>query len=336
MPQFAPVRVYYEKSILTYFQGRALFDQFQDQGIPLIEIEDHNRIPELRELPDIEFPKMKRYLVLGIRKSLRLLPNNRSADFIVPFTSSGCSAMCLYCYLVCTFFKNSYLRIFINRQEMMNQIKRNASKQTRTKIYEIGSNSDLVLENQITGNLKWAIEEFSRLENARCTFATKFANVDDLLDIDHRGKTQIRISVNPPDLIRKVEIGTANLTARIGAANKMFHAGYRVGLNLAPIILTDDWQQQYLELLEELSSKLDDRLQQNTFFELIFMTYGLANDTINCISLPKAANIFDKGKMQPKGRGKYCYKSEIHSNAAFFFQQELARRFPKAKISYIV
>ncbi len=336
MPLFIPARVYYEKEILQYALGKNLYEKYEELGIPLIEIESHNKIPELRELPDTEFTKMKRYLVLGVRKSLRLMPNNRSADFIVPFTSSGCSAVCLYCYLVCTFFKNSYLRIFVNRQEMMNQIKRNASKQTETKVYEIGSNSDMVLENQITGNLRWAIEEFAHIKNARCTFATKFADVDDLVSIDHQGKTQIRMSVNPEDMINRVELGTARLRDRIEAANKMFRAGYRVGLNIAPIMLLDDWQDQYLGLLDELEERLDEKLKSQTFFELIFMTYGLANEMINAAALSKAINIFEKEKMRPKGRGKYCYRPEIHCKATEFFELELARRFPKAKISYIV
>lgn len=333
---FNPVKVYYEKEILQYSLGRTLFDNYLNDGTPLIEINDHNKIPELRELPDREFSKMKRYLILGVRKSLRLIPNNKSADYIVPFTSSGCSAMCLYCYLVCTFYKNSYLRIFVNRQEMMNQIKRNASKQPETKMYEIGSNSDMVLENQISGSLKWAIEEFADLKNARCTFATKFADIDDLLSLNHHGNTQIRMSVNPAEIIRKVELGTSQLTDRINAANKLFKAGYRVGLNIAPIILMNHWQEQYLGLFDELSLRLDDELKKQTFFELIFMTYGLANEIINSAALPHAVNVFEKEKMRPKGRGKYCYKPEFYHQATEFFRKELSTRFPEAEISYIV
>lgn len=333
---FKPAKVYYERGILNYSLGERLFDKFKNSGLPLIEIENHNKIPELRELPDKNFIKLKRYLILGVRKSLRLVPNNRSADYIVPFTSSGCSAACLYCYLVCTFFKNSYLRIFVNRQEMMNEIKKNARKQEALKVYEIGSNSDMVLENQFTGNLRWALEEFSAIKNARCTFATKFSQVDDLLDIEHNGKTQVRISVNPSEIIKKVELGTSRLKDRMEAANKLFAAGYRVGINIAPIILKEGWQEEYLGLLTELRNKLNDELLKNTFFELIFMTYGLANETINTAALPKAVNIFEKDKMRPKGRGKYCYKPEIHSQAADFFRRQIQTKFPKASISYIV
>lgn len=95
----------------------------------------------------------------------------------------------------------------------------------------------MVLENTITGNLRWVIEEFGKLENATATFSTKFDAVDDLLTANHNGHTQMRISINPQQIIEKVEFGTSSLKERIIAANKMFEAGYKIGLNIDPIIL---------------------------------------------------------------------------------------------------
>ncbi len=336
MPRLIPERVYYEKEIINYELGRELLDRYKTEGTVLIEIDNHNNIPELRQLPDSEFIKMKKYLILGVRKTTRLIPNDKSADYIVPFTSSGCSAMCLYCYLVCTFFKNSYLRVFVNREEMIEQVRKKALKEGILKVYEIGCNSDMVLENSLTGNLKWAINEFGKINNARCTFATKFSDIDELLDIEHNGHTQMRISVNPDNIIKSAEIGTARLHERIEAANKMYKAGYKVGINIAPIILKDDWKEQYEELLDRLQYGLDDKLQQDTFFELIFMTYGLENEKINREAFPGTTNLFEKEKMKPKGRGKYNYKPEFYEQASDYFVKEVTRRFPNAKISYIV
>lgn len=336
MIKLIPERVYYEEEIINYKLGRELLERYRADGVDLFKIENHNKIPELRELPDSEFVNMKKYLILGVRKTTRLTPNNKSADFIVPFTSSGCSAMCLYCYLVCTFFKNSYLRIFVNREEMIEQVRKKAAKIGAEKVYEIGCNSDMVLENSLTGNLKWAIGEFGKIKDARCTFATKFADVDELLDIEHNGHTQMRISVNPVQIIKKAEIGTSSLKDRIIAANKMFNAGYKVGINIAPIVLMDNWQHQYNSLFDELESSLDERLKENTFFELIFMTYGLANEKINKEALPGTVNLFEKEKMKPKGRGKYHYKPDLYGEASEIFKKQIAMRFPLAHINYIV
>lgn len=336
MKQFIPKSVYYEEDVLNYETGKKLIEKYKEIDIPMNIIKSHNKIEELRIEPYENFTRLKKNLVLGVRKSIRLVPNKLSSDYIIPFTSSGCTAMCTYCYLVATFFHNSYLRIYVNRERIIEYVKKQIQKEGQHKVYELGSNSDMVLENTITGNLRWAIDEFGKLENATATFATKFSMVDDLLDAKHNGNTQMRISVNPKHIIRKIEIGTSNLESRIDAANKMFRAGYKLGVNLAPIILIDNWKELYVELIQELHDKLDIEMHDKIFFELIFMTYGLANHTINQASMPNVVDVFNKDIMRPKGRGKYCYRDDVRAEAEHIITEAIHNYFPDATISYIV
>lgn len=336
MKPFIPLRVYYEEKVKDYEQGQELLKKYGNMGIPLISIEAHHKIDELRQRPNREFTKMKKYLILGTRKTINLTPNDKSADFIVPFTSSGCSAACLYCYLVCNFNTNSYLRVFMNRDEMMEKVKKMIKKTGEHKVYELGCNSDMVLENTITGNLRWAIEEFGKLHNATATFATKFDAVEDLLVAKHNGHTKMRISINPQEIIRKIEIGTSTLHERIEAANKMFKAGYTIGLNIAPIILQEGWEEQYRQMFEEVSKLLLPELKKQLFIEVIFMTYGLNNLYINTESMPKAVNLLDKSKMRPKGPGKYTYRNEYRNPAEEVIKGYIEKFLPEATIDYIV
>ena len=78
-------------------------------------------------------------------------------------------------------------------------------------MFEIGSNSDLVLENTITNNLVWTITNFAKSKKGMLTFPTKFDMVDDLLDLPGKEKVIIRMSLNPKLIIDKVEIGTSKL-----------------------------------------------------------------------------------------------------------------------------
>ena len=68
--------------------------------------------------------------------------------------------MCMYCYLVCNYNKCAYLRLFVNREQMLDKIIKTCNESEKELILEIGSNSDLILENTITGNLEWTIENF--------------------------------------------------------------------------------------------------------------------------------------------------------------------------------
>jgi len=86
MRPFIPLRVYYEEAVVKYEQGKKLIEKYEKLNIPLIPIESHHKIDELRHLPNKEFTKMKKYLILGTRKAIKLTPNDKSADFILPYT----------------------------------------------------------------------------------------------------------------------------------------------------------------------------------------------------------------------------------------------------------
>lgn len=111
---------------------------------------------------------------------------------------------------------------------MLDKIIRNAEKAEEDLTYEIGSNSDLVLENTITDNLVWTIENFKNSKKGFLTFPTKFDMVDSILGLDHKGKVIVRMSVNPKEIIEQVEFGTSRLKGRIEAINKLKDAGYKV------------------------------------------------------------------------------------------------------------
>jgi spore photoproduct lyase len=333
---FTPDKIYFEPETEDYPLGRELLAKYGGMGIPLIPIDSHNKIPELRPEPDSSFATQKRHLVLGVRKSLSHQPNNKTSDYLVPWTSSGCAAMCLYCYLVCTYFTSAYLRVFVNREAMMAKLMRAAAKADDDLVFEIGSNSDLVLENTVTGSLEWTIEEFASSPKGRLTLPTKFGMVDSLLPLRHAGRATVRMSLNPEQIIQKIEFGTASLDERMVAMEKLYKAGYPVGILIAPLILLPGWQQLYEGLFEWMADTLPHGLLAAAPFELIFMTYGYAHRQINPEAFPGVSEPFDTELMAPCGRGRFGYTKKVKEEASEFFRQKIATYFPESTIAYIV
>ena len=331
---FKPDVIYHEKNVTNYELGKELFLKYKD--IPKVQIESHNKIDELRSQPNSEFANLKRHLIIGVRKTHKYEPNHKVSDFLVPYTSSGCTAMCMYCYLVCNFNKCSYLRLFVNREQMLDKIIKTANKSDKITTFEIGSNSDLVLENTITNNLVWTIENFANSYRGFLTFPTKFSMVDPILNIKGIDRVIPRMSINPQEIINMVEFGTSRLDDRIEAINKLSMAGYKVGILIAPIILVKDWEKLYEKLFIYLNEKLSDSVKKDVFFELIFMTYSYVHRMINNDMFPNAINLFEKNLMVGRGRGKYMYKPEIKEEASKFFIQKLKYFFPNNRILYIV
>ena len=332
MKDFIPDAIYYEEKATEYELGKDLLEKYKD--VPQFVIENHNNIKEMRKKENKEFPKMKRNLIIGIRKTHKFVPNNKISNYLVPYTSSGCIAMCLYCYLVCNYNKCAYLRIFVNREEMLNKIIKVANESKEELVFEIGSNSDLILENSITNNLKWTIENFKKAEKGYITFPTKFDMVDDILDVDGKERVIIRMSVNPKEIIQKVEMGTSSLENRVTAINKLADAGYKVGLLIAPVIFVENWKELYKELVIYLKENLSDKVKQSTFFEIIFMTYSYVHRRINEEAFPSAIDLYNKDLMTGRGKGKYTYKQEQRKLGEQYIAELLQEYFPKNEIVY--
>lgn len=243
----------------------------------------------------------------------------------------------MYCYLVCNFNKCSYLRLFVNREDMLNKVISTCNKSNKTLTMEIGSNSDLILENSITGNLEWTIPNFiENCNNGFLTFPTKFDMVDPILDLNHDGRVIVRMSVNPDEIIRRVEFGTSSLSKRVIAINKLKEAGYTVGILIAPIILVDNWQDKYENLLIYLSDNLSSTAKKDVFFELILMTYSYIHRAINHDAFPNAIDLFDADKMKVRGYGKYAYNELFRKEAEDFFFDKMKKYFPNNEIKYMV
>ena len=296
---FKPKAIYFENKILEYPLGKKLMEKYKE--IPKIEIENH-----------------------------------KTSDYLVPYTSSGCTASCMYCYLVCNYNKCAYLRLFVNREQMLEEIIKTSEKADRDLTFEIGSNSDLVLENTITGNLPWTIENFKNASKGYLTFPTKFDMIDDLLTLDHQGRVIIRMSVNPEEIINKVEFGTSRLKGRIEAINKLKEAGYKIGILIAPVILVDNWKQLYSELIKRLNEELSEKVKSDVFFEIIFMTYSYVHTKINEEAFPNAINLYNEKIMTGRGRGKYRYKNDIRKEGENFLREQMNKYFSNNTIEYIV
>ena len=203
-------------------------------------------------------------------------------------------------------------------------------------VFEIGSNSDLILENTITGNLEWTIESFANQEKGILTFPTKFDMIDPILNLEHNKKIIVRMSVNPEEIINKIEFGTSRLNGRIEAINKLVDAGYIVGILIAPIILVDNWKILYEDLLKELTERLRNKAKKEVFFELIFMTYSYVHNAINREAFPNAIDLYNKELMTGRGKGKYAYKSTIKEEAKIYIKDLMHKYFPNNEIKYIV
>ena len=194
----------------------------------------------------------------------------------------------------------------------------------------------MILENTITNNLVWTIENFVNTKKGKLTFPTKFDMVDDILPLKHNKKIVVRMSVNPEEIINKVEFGTSRLNKRVQAINKLVEAGYPVGILIAPVILVENWKMLYSELIKYLYENLSEKAKKEAFFEIIFMTYSYVHRAINTEAFPNAIDLYNKEIMTGRGKGKYMYKDYIRQEGEIYLREEMNKYFKNNRIMYVV
>lgn len=79
---------------------------------------------------------------------------------------------------------------------------------------------------------------------------TRSANVMGLLGLDHGGNTILSFGLNPDQVVKQFELGTASLDERLQAARACQEAGYPVRFRLDPLVAIDGWEEQYSQMIE--------------------------------------------------------------------------------------
>jgi len=81
---------------------------------------------------------------------------------------------------------------------------------------------------------------------------TKSAEVENLLDLDHAGRTILSWTVNAPAVTQLFERNTPSIASRLDAMRRCAQAGYPVRAVLMPIIPVADWQEAYGQFVARL------------------------------------------------------------------------------------
>ncbi|MCX7843677.1 MAG: spore photoproduct lyase [Clostridia bacterium] len=340
MKLFKPEIVFFEPSSLKYPLGQELRMRFEKEGIPIITTPAHN---VSRSIPGNDekqkYARAKKTLVVATKKSMKLDVCKPSADFEFSL-ATNCPGNCEYCYLQATQGYKPYLRTYVNLEDIFNTIKRHINKEENSvTVFEAASSGDPLALEHLTGSLGKTIEFFGALHNARLRVVTKFDNVDSLLDLNHKGHTRFRVSINSRYVINSFEHNTASFEERIVAASKLSKAGYPIGFIVAPIMIYKGWKEEYKELFDRLKHSIDITISpEPVTFELIQHRFTPSAKKFILQRFPGTKLDMDEENRQLKwgkfGRFKYVYPKETAEDIKQYMSGLVRDSMPSAQISY--
>lgn len=341
--------IYLEPEVRNYTRGREILDKYPDAT--LIEVPSHWKIPELHGFAGSaeDWIEIKRHtLVLGIKKSLSCRPNTRSANFIAPFESNGCTMSCSYCYVPRRKGYANPITLYVNIEGAIQYLQRHIAKQgikmfpdeadAKEWVYEIGESGDCSADAAICENVKDFVDFFKTTPTAKLTWATKFVNRQ-LLTYDPQRKARIRFSLMPHKMSKLIDVRTSSVSDRIEVMNDFSDAGYEVNVNFSPVVVYNGWLQDWRLLFEELNDTLNEKTKAQLVAEIIFLTHNEDLHNINMSWHPKGEEILWKPEIQEvkyseNGGRNVRYKSGYKRGLVNSLTESVSSQLPYCKIRY--
>jgi len=165
-----------------------------------------------------------------------------------------CPYGCKYCYLAGTpgvKFSPS-VKIYVTLPEMLLEIDRIAWSQRTPTAFYLGKLQDSLALDPLTAYSTVLVPFFAEHLWARLTLLTKSANVNHLLNLEHRGHSIFSWSVNPPEVSAMFEENVPCTDERLEAMRRVAERGYPVRAIMMPIIPIEGWQDLYTAFTRRL------------------------------------------------------------------------------------
>lgn len=334
MINYVPNKAYIDPKCLKLERSKQIVEKLEKLNVPL----EYTKKVEIKgDSPAEIYMNAKNTVLVTVNSQKKLAPCRPSADYQFSLTSS-CPGNCEYCYLQTTQGEKPYIKIFANVEEIL-QVIDSYIEENKPNIttFECASITDPIGLEHLTGSLGECIEYFGGSDYGRLRLVTKFADVDSLLNLNHNKHTRFRFSINAKYVIQNFEHKTASFEERMEAVRKIAEAGYPIGFIVAPIMIFDNWQQQYNELFERLKGAIGN-YQEQISFELIQHRFtATAKELIQSRFKNTKLDMEEQNrqlKWGPYGKFKYVYKKEQSIDIKNYITKLINTNFNNSNIEY--
>ena len=163
-------------------------------------------------------------------------------------TMTGCPYMCDYCGSL-----SEVIVVGLNVEAFMARMDDWLELCPDQTLFKWDNATDTLCFEPEYGATKQLVEYFAAKDGKYLLlYAGKCADVDWMLDLEHRGKTICAFSVSGPTQSRHIEKGSAAMQERIQAMRKLQEAGYLVRVRFAPVVPVRDWRDECRTMIREV------------------------------------------------------------------------------------
>src|SRR5271169_4492080 len=201
----------------------------------------------------------KRRLLIARRKTPFLMPCPAGSSkfaccgYLVLTLASNCPMDCSYCFLQEYLADNPAFQVYANFADSFDELDRlSANAHGRSFRVGTGELADSLAFDSLTAMSRDLIDFFATRENLTLELKTKTDEIENLLEVDPRGRVLVSWTLSPEAVHRSSEHLTASPAQRIAAARAVLDAGYRVAFHFDPLMAYPEAERDYLLLIDEL------------------------------------------------------------------------------------
>ena len=159
----------------------------------------------------------------------------------------GCPFRCAYCGL------GGVNRVLVNMEECVEHLDELCAMAPAQRLYKWDNTTDVSCFEPEYGASRLFVEYFANKPGKYLEiYVGKSDNVNNLLSLDHKGKTVLQWSLCPRTQASRFEPETASWERRIEAARECHEAGYITRFRFSPMIPVRNWKEEYAELMERI------------------------------------------------------------------------------------
>ena len=168
----------------------------------------------------------------------------------------NCLYDCRYCFLQGMFKSANYV-LFVNFEEFEDAIRQQAARDAGTPAtYFSGYDCDSMVFESITGFARQFVPLFAELPTAQLELRTKSVQTKLFQELEPTANVVVAASLTPADVAAQLDHAAPPVAARIKALARIAERGWRVGLRFDPLIYTEDFEQQYRQLVDEVFAQV--------------------------------------------------------------------------------
>lgn len=249
----SPKNIFIEDLSLTSALVKRVQENFPNASYKIFK----NKFPKIES----DYSKRKENLIIFKEKFDFVKPcpctkNANCCGYNLINLGFGCLYECNYCFLQ-QYQNLSAIALPSNIDDFLTAATKYPFREGPFPVIRIGSGefTDSLLFDSLTQYSKDIVNFFKNREEY-FEFKTKSCNIANLLNMEAPKNIVVGWSVNPQNIIDDVEPLTPSLSNRIEAAAKLARHGYKVAFHFDPVILHDNWQENYKNTIEEIASKI--------------------------------------------------------------------------------